>query len=87
MLIFIISFLQVSLVSINTRNVAQSRYALSFLTSLAITFFWALNIKLLTEAHFSWPSIVATGLGGALGVVAGTLLHKRFTRRKPVREW
>lgn len=87
LLLFLISFGQVFLVAWNSRNTVQSRFIGAFFVSLVITVLQVLNTKMLWHSNFSLPAIIATGLGGALGVSLGGYFHKKLVSKKNPNEW
>lgn len=84
---FILGFTQVTLVSIQSRNYAQGRYGLSFITSLCIATIWWFTIHNMVTTNITYWDGVGYITGNALGGSAGIYIHKHFFRRKDTKDW
>lgn len=72
-----VSFINVFLLGVQTRNVAEGRYVPAFLTSLGITGAQFLFVRAAGE-HGLLLVLLVSGLPGAVGIVAAIWAHKRL---------
>lgn len=87
MFYFALGFIQVALVSIQSRNYTQGRYGASFLFSMMIAATWWTMVHFIaTDTVTIWDG-VGYVMGNSLGGVFGIWLHKRFASKKDADEW
>lgn len=77
-LIFLTGFLQVFLVSANTRQIAQGHLIGSFLVGMGISLVWAYNVHHIAVSDVVGAFVYATGAG--LGTVAGIVATRWWYR-------
>lgn len=69
--IFLICFLQVNLVSINTYQIATHKWIGMIIFGFFISFFWTYNVSVVAFSNIRQRIIY--GLGGMCGVITGGL--------------
>lgn len=82
-----VSFVQVFLVALQTRNSAQSRLGAGFLTSLLIGTTWLILVHGMVAANFNMGLSVTYVVSQAVGWLFGTYAHKRLFKKKPADDW
>lgn len=87
MLYFLLGLLQVTLVSIQSRNYAQSRYGWSFVTSLCIGSIWWFTIQGMVNQQLTMLDGLGYITGNAFGGSLGIYIHKHFFKKKDVKDW
>jgi uncharacterized membrane protein YfcA len=70
--IFIMSFLQIGLVAINTKFIQESSMLFIFTTSFLISIIWTLNVNQVVTS--TWKNKIVYALGGATGSITGILI-------------
>lgn len=83
----LMSFVQVFLVALQTRNCAQSRYLAGFLTSLFIGATWLVIVHDMVVSNFSWDKSAVYILCQAVGWLTGTYIHKTYFGKKDHEKW
>ena len=82
MFYFVLGFLQVALISFQSRNYAQGRYIASSITSMLIaTLWWSMVHSISTTQVDVWDG-VGYVIGNSLGGVFGIWLHQKMSSRK-----
>ena len=78
-LVFIASFTQVGLISINTLNIVRVNVLAAFFTSWGITLSWAFGVVHIVQdpTEYIW----AYGLGAALGISTVTHFGEKFRKK------
>lgn len=84
--IAILGFVQVFLVSQQSRNASQARYLQFFLMSLVIGVSWG-NLLHEFQGLLNQWNILSYALGSASGGTVGIWFHKRFYPPKDPKEW
>ena len=82
MFYFVLGFLQVALISFQSRNYAQGRYIASFITSLLIACVWWSMVHSISTSSVDWGDGAGYIIGNALGGVFGIWLHTKMSSRK-----
>ena len=82
MFYFVLGFLQVALISFQSRNYAQARYTASFITSLLIAVVWWSMVHSISTSDVDYYDGVGYAIGNALGGVFGIWLHQKMSSRK-----
>lgn len=77
LLTFISAFIQVFLIAIQTKNIADSNYALAFFTSVGISASWIFNANSVVKKGRAEK--IAYGAGSAIGVVAAIATYNLIT--------
>ena len=73
--LFAVGFLQVFLVSTNTRQVAQARYPGAFVVGFLISLVWAFGVRSIASSD-PWHAVVYA-TGAACGTVTGIFVTRR----------
>ena len=82
MFYFVLGFLQVALISFQSRNYAQGRYIASFITSLLIACVWWSMVHSISKSEVDMLDGIGYIIGNALGGVFGIWLHQKMSSRK-----
>jgi len=82
LLLFASSFLSIFLMGFQQLNVEHRKYALSFITSFAMTFFNYCIFKLLPSGGFDLLQFFSFAFGGALGIVLAMVAHDKLIPKK-----
>ena len=79
MILFLITFVSVFLLGFQQQNVTHEKYYLAMITSFCIAFAqFTVYREAVTAGTFEW---IYMGLGGALGIVASMIIHKKLRER------
>ena len=75
--LFLVAFVRMVLMAMNTRNIVQNRYLSAWLVSASIGALWIVSVAVVVR-QMSLLTILAECFGGATGTVVGMYLHKRL---------
>jgi len=72
----------IGLKAFQQRNVVHNNYWLVVVTSMMLALFEVYVVAAIAMQGFTLWLVLALGLGGGLGCLAGMLLHNRFVKHK-----
>ena len=81
LVLFLVAFIQQSLIAFNIRNISQGRVWFAAATSFLIATGWGAMVVMISSRLDSWFNLVFYGLGASCGVVCSILFDKYFYKR------
>ena len=81
LVLFLVAFIQQSLIAFNIRNISQGRVWFAAATSFLIATGWGAMVVMISSRLDSWFNLVFYGLGDSCGVVCSILFDKYFYKR------
>ena len=81
LVLFLVAFIQQSLIAFNIRNISQGRVWFAAATSFLIATGWGAMVVMISSRLDSWFNLVFYGLGASCGGVCSILFDKYFYKR------